>query len=147
MNLWLSSVAKDTNVEIGAYELSKSRLEESANWNTTNGTTAWTKKGGDYKSTLFDSNQVSYLTDLGVNYKWDVTNQIHKWRSANYGILLKSLSESTNSYKKFISSDSTLNATNRPMLSVTYFNGSRLGLEIIGHTIAMTWSVVEAIRI
>lgn len=42
---------------------------------------------------------------------------------------MKSLSESTNSYKTFISSDSTLNATNRPMLSVTYFNGSRLGLE------------------
>ncbi|WP_293017178.1 DNRLRE domain-containing protein [Paenibacillus sp.] len=129
VNLWLSSVANDTNVEIGAYELSKSWLEESANWNTTNGTTAWTNRGGDYKSTLIDSNQVSYLTDLGVNYKWDVTNQIDKWRSANYGILLKSLSESTNSYKKFISSDSTLNATNRPMLSVTYFNGSRLGLE------------------
>ncbi|WP_211749624.1 polymorphic toxin-type HINT domain-containing protein [Paenibacillus sp. Marseille-Q4541] len=73
------------------------------------------------------------LTPLDVNYKWSLTPyMVEKWINqpdSNIGFLLKSTSETTNTYKKFISGDDTVNTEYTPLLSVTYTSASRLGLE------------------
>jgi RHS repeat-associated protein len=131
LNLWMSSVSNDTSIQVDAHELSKSWTENGATWNST-GTTSWTNTGGDYTSTPIDSvSGIGNLLDLSNNLKWDVTSSVKKWSgtpSSNYGLLLKSSNETTDSYKKFISSD-TSSTEYAPMLAVTYYSGSRLGLE------------------
>lgn len=132
LNLWLASVANNTSIGVQVHELKKSWGENYATWNNSNSGINWASPGGDFISTPTDTNQISYLTDLSVNYRWDITSLVDKWNkspSTNYGIILKSNSESTNTYKKFISSDDLNNINNHPMLAVTYYPSSRLGLE------------------
>lgn len=132
LNLWLASVANDTSIGVQVHELKKSWGENYATWNRSNSGINWASPGGDFISTPTDTNQISYLTDLSVNYKWNITSLVDKWHKSpttNYGIILKSNAESTNTYKKFISSDDLNNINNHPMLAVTYYPASRLGIE------------------
>lgn len=96
-------------------------------------TNLWTKQGGDYITSQMSTTPVGPMTSLFANYKWSLSpNLIESWAkdpSSNKGFLIKSSAETTNSYKKFISGDDTTNATYTPLLSVTYYSASRLGLE------------------
>jgi RHS repeat-associated protein len=131
LNLWLSSVSNDTSIQVDAHDISKTWTESGATWDST-GTTAWTNKGGDFIGTPVDSTSgIGPVVDLSLSMKWDLTKSVKKWHgtpTSNKGILLKSASETTNSYKKFYSSDSTSNDY-VPMLAITYYSSSRLGLE------------------
>ncbi|WP_047155348.1 DNRLRE domain-containing protein [Aneurinibacillus tyrosinisolvens] len=133
MNLWLSSIWNTTGINVSAYEITKDWKDTTVNWNTFNGTTAWATPGGDVKTTPAATvSGISVLTDLGVHYAFDLTKAATGWNdspSSNYGVLLKSDSESTATLKKFVSSDDTTNSNYAPMLAVTYYPGSRLGLE------------------
>lgn len=130
LSMWLGSVSNDTPVNISVHEMTKS-WAENATWNVRDGVNAWTTKGGDFVSTPASTySGVSYLTDLSIHYNWDVTNLATKWRStANFGLVLKSASESTATLKSFVSSDSITSPNYVPMLTVTYYPASRLGVE------------------
>ncbi len=132
LNLWLASVANNLTVNVDIHEVTKSWTESGATWNTANGSTAWTNPGGDFNATRVATLGVDVLTDLSVNYRWTITDLVNKWYktpSTNRGMILKSNNETTNSWKKFISSDNTQNSNYTPLLAVTYYPGSRLGIE------------------
>ena len=64
---------------------------------------------------------------------WDIpTSLISNWVSTpanNHGVILKSDSESVDTYKKFISSEYSIDSMYHPLLVVTYKSSARLGLE------------------
>lgn len=132
LNLWLASVSNDSNIDITLHGITKAWTESSATWTNADATNLWAKQGSDFDSQVSTAT-VGPLTSLATNYRWSVpTAMVEKWintPSTNKGLLLKSMSETTNSYKKFISGDDTANPTYSPLLSVTYTSASRLGLE------------------
>lgn len=133
LNLWLAAVSNDTNIGITLHGVTTSWTEYSASWMYADATNLWTKQGGDFNASQVATTNVGPLTSLAANYKWSLpSNMVEKWindSSTNKGMLLKSSSETTNSYKKFISGDDTANTAYSPLLSVTYTSASRLGLE------------------
>ncbi|GIN41448.1 hypothetical protein J19TS1_43970 [Heyndrickxia oleronia] len=135
LNLWMSAVSNDTPINISAYQLSKSWDENQASWNysKTSPLTSWSVKGGDYTSTVLSSMEVGNQIDLAYSQKWDIpVGLINKWvtnPTTNNGIILKSNSESTNTYKKFISSEYPIDGQYQPLLVITYKTGARLGIE------------------
>ncbi|MCH1627039.1 DNRLRE domain-containing protein [Fredinandcohnia quinoae] len=138
LNLSFSSTNNQSPVNIGLYKMSRDWNENQASWNyaKTSPSTAWTSKGGDYVA----SNKLSTVSGLTSPVslekdmkKWEVPiHIIQNWRdtpSTNYGFLLKSESENTNIYKKFISSEHSADEKYKPLLTVTYRTNARLGLE------------------
>lgn len=135
LNLWLSTTWNNSPINIGLYQATNPWVENEATWNRSNSSTLWANKGGDYNSTLLDSNTIS---TLGANYdnnhyQWTIDpaiieNMIEN-PSKNYGFILKSTSEGTATYKKFYSGDYADFASYSPYLTITYYSTSRLGLE------------------
>lgn len=133
LNLWLASVSNDTDINVTLHAITKPWTEYSASWMYADATNLWTKQGGDYITSQMSTTPVGPMTSLSANYKWSLSpNLIESWAKdpgSNKGFLIKSSAETTNSYKKFVSGDDTANATYTPLLSVTYYSASRLGLE------------------
>ncbi|MDQ0156471.1 DNRLRE domain-containing protein [Robertmurraya andreesenii] len=136
LNLWMSSVSNDTPIDIGAYQMTKAWEENQASWNysKTSPYTSWSAKGGDYVATPIDTvGGIGSLLDLSINLKWSIpVSLVNRWLAnpaSNYGILMKSKSESLNTYKKFISSEHSIGTEYQPLLVVTYKTGARLGIE------------------
>ncbi|MDA8212789.1 MAG: DNRLRE domain-containing protein [Clostridia bacterium] len=133
LNLWMASVTNNTSIGVEVHKVTRAWTESGANWNTSDGTTAWTTPGGDFNATPETTvTGIGPLLDLSFNITFDITTMVANWvqtPSSNLGMLLKSNSETTNTVKKFTSSDDVNNPNNRPMLAVTYYPGSRLGLE------------------
>ncbi|MFE6074186.1 polymorphic toxin type 8 domain-containing protein [Paenibacillus sp. NPDC057886] len=133
LNLWLASVSNNTNVDITLNSVNKAWTEYSASWMYADATNLWSKLGGDFNASQVATTSVGPLTSLSANYKWSLpANMLEKWindPTSNKGFMLKSNSETTNSYKKFISGDDTSNPDYTPLLSVTYTSASRLGLK------------------
>nr|WP_280521334.1 RHS repeat-associated core domain-containing protein [Paenibacillus mangrovi] len=133
LNLWLAAVSNDTNIDVTLHGVNTAWTEYSASWMYADATNLWAKQGGDFNASQVATTTLGPLTSLAVNYKWSLpSNMVEKWindSSTNKGLLLKSSSETTNSYKKFISGDDTANSAYSPLLSVTYTSASRLGLE------------------
>ncbi|WP_338709179.1 DNRLRE domain-containing protein [Paenibacillus amylolyticus] len=133
LNLWLASVSNNTNVDITLNSVNKAWTEYSASWMYADATNLWSKQGGDFNASQVATTAVGPLTSLAANYKWSLpANMLEKWindPTTNKGFMLKSNSETTNSYKKFISGDDTANPDYTPLLSVTYTSASRLGLK------------------
>ncbi|MFB8374542.1 polymorphic toxin type 8 domain-containing protein [Paenibacillus taichungensis] len=133
LNLWLASVSNNTNVDITLNSVNKAWTEYSASWMYADATNLWSKQGGDFNASQVATTAVGPLTSLSANYKWSLpANMLEKWindPTTNKGFMLKSNSETTNSYKKFISGDDTANPDYTPLLSVTYTSASRLGLK------------------
>jgi RHS repeat-associated protein len=137
LNLWFSSTNSSLPLDVSLHRMTRTWAENEASWNyaKTVPSTSWTSKGGDFISA--PSATVTGLTSPGTLdnslKKWDVpASVVQGWisnQSTNYGILLKSTSEATINYKKFVSSESTLNSKYHPLLVVTYKSASRLGLE------------------
>ncbi len=134
LNMWLSSVSNTTSIDVTLHEVTTAWTEYSASWNYADASNLWINKGGDFLSSQISTVAgISSLTSLDINYRWPIAPYIiDKWindGTRNKGLLLKSTAETTNSYKKFISGDDTANPSNSPLLSVTYYPASRLGLE------------------
>lgn len=132
LNLWMSSVSNETLIDVEAYQITQSWNEALASWNNRS-SSLWSVKGGDYAKSPLDTVGLGHLVDLSTNLKWKIpVDVIHAWvdyPNTNYGILMKSKSETTNSYKKFISSENSIGSNYQPLLVVTYKIGARLGLE------------------
>lgn len=137
LDLWFSSTNGNTSINVGLHKVTKDWIENQSSWNyaKTVPSTTWTTSGGDFESTPLST--VTGLTSPGTldssMKKWNIpTSVIQGWLSnpsSNYGFLLKSTTEGTNYYKKFISSENTLDSKYHPLLVVTYKSISRLGLE------------------
>ncbi|WP_336788309.1 DNRLRE domain-containing protein [Paenibacillus sp. MMO-177] len=133
LNLWLAAVSNNTDIGVTLHGMTTAWTETDSSWTKATSTVSWTKQGGDFNTSQLYTQNVSSLTDLSVNYRWALSpTTIETWindSTRNKGFLLKSNSETVNSYKKFISSDDTVNVNYTPLLSVTYYPASRLGLE------------------
>ncbi|MCM3005799.1 DNRLRE domain-containing protein [Priestia koreensis] len=137
LDLYFSSTNSDTPINLNLYELTRDWNENEASWNYAkiSPSTAWTTKGGDFNTTKLAS--VSGLTSPTTMdnelKKWEVSpSLIQKWKEntgSNYGFILKSDTESTNIYKKFISSENSVDEKYHPKLVITYRTNARLGLE------------------
>ncbi|MCM3576466.1 DNRLRE domain-containing protein [Mesobacillus subterraneus] len=138
LNLWFSSTNGSSPVDISLFKVSRDWEENQASWNyaMTSPSVAWTNKGGDYvvSNKLATVKGLTSPTSLDIDMKkWEVpTHIIQNWKGGtdpNHGFLVKSDSESINIYKKFISSEHTLDSKYHPLLVVTYRTNARLGLE------------------
>lgn len=138
LNIWFSSTNNSTPISLSLYKASRNWNENEASWNYAKITpsTAWTNPGGDYVS----SNKLGTLDSLTspTNLENEIKridvpiHIIQNWKndpSTNYGFMFKSDSETTNVYKKFISSESSVDSKYKPLLVVTYRTNARLGLE------------------
>ncbi|KOO40323.1 DNRLRE domain-containing protein [Priestia koreensis] len=136
LNTWMSVASNDTPISIGLYQATTDWIENQASWNYAKQvpSTGWNTKGGDFNTTALSIvRNIGPLQSLDHSIKWDVpTEVITNWRdnpSQNFGFMLKSLNEGTNTYKKFISSEGTNGDQYHPLLSVTYKTNARMGLE------------------
>ncbi|MDQ0414363.1 DNRLRE domain-containing protein [Mesobacillus stamsii] len=138
LNLWFSSTNGSSPVDISLFKVSRDWEENQASWNyaMTSPSVLWTNKGGDYvvSNKLATVNGFTSPTSLDLDMKkWEVPiHIIQNWKDStdpNYGFLLKSDSESTNIYKKFVSSEHTFDSKYHPLLAVTYRTNARLGME------------------
>lgn len=133
LNMWLASVSNATDIGVSLHAINTPWTEYSASWMYADAGKLWANQGGDYNSSQVATTIVGALTTLDVNYKWSLTPyMVEKWinnSDTNIGFLLKSTSETSNTYKKFISGDDTVNTKQTPLLSVTYTSASRLGVE------------------
>jgi RHS repeat-associated protein len=137
LNLWFSSTNGSNPINLSLHRMTKDWTENQASWNyaKTVPSTVWTTKGGDFISAPFAT--ITGLTTPGTldtsSKKWEIpVSIVQGWisnRSSNYGVVLKSDTESTNIYKKFISSENTVDSKYHPLLVVSYKAPSRLGLE------------------
>lgn len=137
LNLWYSSTNNNTPIDISVHRVTKGWEENQANWNSakTSPATPWSVQGGDFVSTPISTvSGIGALGDLLTGeMSWDIpTSLINSWTknpTTNYGLLLKSDTENVDTYKKFISSEHTIDSRYHPLLVVTYKTTARLGLE------------------
>lgn len=138
LDLWFSSTNNSSMVDVSLYKMGRDWNENEASWNyaKTSPSTSWTTKGGDYISSnkLATVSGLTNPTTLDNDMKqWDIPiHIIQNWKdnpSTNYGFMIKSDTEATNSYKKFISSEHTADSKYKPLFVVTYRTNARLGLE------------------
>ncbi len=137
VSLYLSSTNDPTPINLSMHAMKRSWDENTATWNNYSTAGGWTTVGGDYNttplSTVTGVSSVPSNVEEGIK-RWSIpTNMVSGWLynpESNLGLLLKSTSESTMIYKKFISSESTTNPlAYKPKLVVTYKTPNRLGLE------------------
>ena len=137
INLHLTSTNASSKIAIGAHTVLSEWSEDKANWTKTgDGSTTWKTTGGDFAATAFHTvNEIGTVkSSIEDNlYKWTIPEvTIEKWvsnASNNKGLVLKSTKEDTKVYKKFASSESTVDIQYKPKLVVTYKTSGRLGLE------------------
>ncbi|WP_050615353.1 DNRLRE domain-containing protein [Bacillus testis] len=135
LNLWFSSSNNIAETTVSMYKMKADWEENQASWTYGKTQTPWVNKGGDYVT----SNKLGSVT-LGIPgnidenmKKWNLpTNIVQDWLlnpSNNYGVMLKSDTENVNYYKKFVSSEQSIAAKYKPLLTITYKTNARLGLE------------------
>ncbi|MEW4286212.1 DNRLRE domain-containing protein [Priestia koreensis] len=137
LDLYFSSTNSSSLIDLSLYELNRDWNENEASWNyaKVSPSTAWATKGGDFNATKLAtvSGLTSPTTMDNELKKWEVApSVIQKWKentTSNYGFILKSDTESTNIYKKFISSENSVDEKYHPKLVITYKTNARLGLE------------------
>ena len=93
-----------------------------ANWNTYDGTNAWTSAGGDFDATA--EGYISVTNTLNVFFDWDIGALVQEWVSGttNAGAILRKTGDTSEA--SFASSDNAT-ASYRPKLTVVYTTGSR----------------------
>ncbi|WP_158318940.1 DNRLRE domain-containing protein [Robertmurraya kyonggiensis] len=124
-----SSTNNSSPVNISLFKVSRDWNENEASWNYAKiyPSTAWTYKGGDYVTSnkLATVSGLTSPTNLDADIKqWNIPiHIIQNWRndmSTNFGVIIMSDTETTNIYKKFISSEYTVDNKYKPLLKVTY---------------------------
>lgn len=137
VSLYLSSTNDSTPINLSMHAMKRSWDENTATWNNYATAGGWTTGGGDFNTTALSTvtgvSSVPSNVEEGIK-RWSIpTSMVSGWLynpESNLGLLLKSTSESTLIYKKFISSESTTNPlAYKPKLVVTYKTPNRLGLE------------------
>lgn len=137
VSLYLSSTNDPTPINLSMHAMKRSWDENTATWNNYATAGGWTTGGGDFNTTALSTvtgvSSVPSNVEEGIK-RWSIpTSMVSGWLynpESNLGLLLKSTSESTLIYKKFISSESTTNPlAYKPKLVVTYKTPNRLGLE------------------
>jgi hypothetical protein len=122
--LSLTLNAATTSAEtIDAYALT--RLATDPDWNTYDGTHAWTTPGGDYSSTLQAQTVVPASAAAGAVESFAVTSLAQSWvqsPSTNYGVLLKQDNEANDIVEGFKYSNGG-NLSGGPALQVQYTSG------------------------
>ncbi|TVX93167.1 RHS repeat-associated core domain-containing protein [Paenibacillus agilis] len=134
INMRLASVSNDTDISGTMHVIEKTWSETGASWNNANVNDPWKVKGGDFAAAQTSTvSGIGALTTLDIIYQWSIAPYIvDRWindPTRNRGLLFKSHSETTNTYKKFISGDDTAFADYSPVLAITYYPASRLGME------------------
>ncbi len=137
VSLYLSSTNDPTPINLSMHAMKRSWDENTATWNNYSTAGGWTTAGGDFNTTALSTvtgvSSVPNNVEEGIK-RWSIpTSMVSGWLynpESNLGLLLKSTSENTMIYKKFISSESTTNPLPyKPKLVVTYKTPNRLGLE------------------
>ncbi|MER2008554.1 MAG: DNRLRE domain-containing protein, partial [Psychrobacillus sp.] len=137
LNLYLSSSNSPNPIDLSLHSMKRSWDENTATWNNYATAGKWTAVGGDYNtaalSTVNGISSVPSKVEDGLK-RWALpTDLVRDWvvnSNTNLGVLLKSTTEGTLIYKKFISSESTTNPlAYKPKLVVTFKTPNRLGLE------------------
>ncbi|MGW0886121.1 golvesin C-terminal-like domain-containing protein [Streptomyces sp. NPDC002671] len=125
--MWGAETDTDTNGAI--YELhglTKDFAETSATWNNATSTTAWTKPGGDFSSTVSDT--VPQVSEVGRHW-WDATSLTQGWTrtpSSNHGALVKLADETSSGPQErtvFLSSEAD-DYQLGPLLRVIYVDST-----------------------
>jgi RHS repeat-associated protein len=96
----------------------------SATWNTTNGSTAWSAPGGDFDSAVAAERTVPAANEYR---RWFPTGLVRDWvngKYPNHGFLLKQATEATSNVVTFVSKENS-DSTRWPFLEVNYVR--RLG--------------------
>ncbi|MFJ6266378.1 DNRLRE domain-containing protein [Lysinibacillus xylanilyticus] len=139
VSLYLSSTNDSNPINLSMHAMKHSWDENTATWNNYATVGSWTTAGGDYNTTA-----LSTVTGVGSIpspsnveegiQRWSIpTSMVTSWLTnpnTNLGLLLKSTTEGTLIYKKFISSENTTNPlAYKPKLVVTYKTPNRLGME------------------
>jgi|GEM_PF-780127 len=135
LNLWFSSTNSNSPIDISLHKVTKAWEENQANWNSAKTSTPWSLKGGDFVNTPLST--ISGITEPGDlitgQMSWSIPPAlVSNWitnPSSNYGFLLKSDTETVTTYKKFISSEHSIDEQYHPLLVITYNTAARLGLE------------------
>ncbi|MFJ7982224.1 DNRLRE domain-containing protein [Lysinibacillus xylanilyticus] len=137
VGLYLSSTNDPSPINLSMHAMKHSWEENSATWNNYATVGSWTTAGGDYNTTALSTvtgvGSIPSNVEEGLQ-RWSIpTSLVTGWLTnpnTNLGLLLKSTTEGTLIYKKFISSESTTNPlAYKPKLVVTYKTPNRLGLE------------------
>lgn len=120
LSLYHTAGGSDT---VSAYRVTKPWTEgtgvagSGATWNEYDGATDWTAAGGDYDTA---AGVTIVLPANNTWATWDLTARTAAWTAgtqSNYGIALVANGGGANT---FVSSDDTVNTTQRPKLVVTY---------------------------
>lgn len=119
---WYQSGNRRTQtVAVGAYEITQDWTESGANWNTADGTTAWSPvSGGTYNTPAIDS--VSVTTGNYGWYEWNITPLVQEWVdgvSQNYGVQMNFSTINAGTYAIFTSREGTV-AAEQPQLVVDF---------------------------
>ncbi|MCS1393287.1 DNRLRE domain-containing protein [Lysinibacillus boronitolerans] len=131
LNLWFSSTNSNIPIDISLHKVTKAWEENQANWNSAKTSTPWSLKGGDFVNTPLST--ISGITESGDlitgQMSWSIPSAlVSNWitnPSSNYGFLLKSDNETVTTYKKFISSEHSIDEQYHPLLVITYNTAAR----------------------
>lgn len=111
--------ANDATVNV--HRVNQSWTETGADWNTYDGTNAWSTAGGDYAPSIEDTQVI--LAGTNGWYSWDITNLTKNWKNGtyqNYGMIF--VCDADSQWQSFYSSDYTIDISLRPKLVVKYCN-------------------------
>ena len=109
------------NATTYVHRMTQSWTESGSNWNTYDGSNAWSTVGGDYDAQIEDT----AIVQTGINgwYSWNVTNLVRSWKNGtnpNYGMIF--VPQYYSSWAEFCSSDYTIDPTLRPKLVIYHSN-------------------------
>lgn len=93
---WTGQTASTADPAIDAYEVTGHQLDDGANWNTYDGTHAWTTAGGDMAATPAASETIDHTWGTGVFVQWDLSAAAQRWIRAggvDNGIILRAHDE------------------------------------------------------
>ncbi|MGA4838855.1 DNRLRE domain-containing protein [Streptomyces sp. G45] len=128
LQMWGSETTSESRGAVyELHALTRDFDEKKATWNKADATNEWTKKGGDFSSTVSDT--VPEITsDVGRHW-WDATSLTQKWvdtPSSNKGALIKLKDESASGGQErtlFLSAEAR-DKQLRPLLRVIYVDSS-----------------------
>ncbi|KGR79565.1 DNRLRE domain-containing protein [Ureibacillus manganicus] len=136
LNLYLSSTNSTSPIDISVHYVNNAWNENEATWQNRTNTLKWSTAGADYG--IYGEATVKNISTIPSNIedalvKWPIPiDKVYGWvwtPNINHGILIRSAMESSKVYKKFYSSENTVDSKYKPKLVVTYKTSARFGLE------------------
>jgi RHS repeat-associated protein len=127
LEMWNTGLYPGTDVDenVDVHKLTRAFDQTKATWNTSDGTTAWTRPGGDYDATALSANNT--FTNDPKWMSWNVTNAAKSWvtnPATNFGLLLKQRDEVNQTARAMLLSAEASEPLLRPTLEVTYLENT-----------------------